>query len=397
MGTRERSIREIRSFFFVLYNGAGEECGIFHVPLSVAAPFANRLLREALPDRRETLHEPWYALEPLHGDRPRRRADYPAGMTSLYGVRYVPDEEPPPRVTLCPEAPIRYFTVRILDFRTELYRGVYTVDDIFRAGAEYLARGQIEKDRLEADEGPFTYEVLPSPEPVRTAPPELFPPEAYQVEGVFQLPLLAEDRERTVFRRVTPPPLPERDLASFGDLQTHGKGEAGRGVVLMHASVYRALKEGLVLSARTEDGGYLLGVPYRQPDSLEDEEDDGYRWVLEITDPVLAEGAWARPGMLLFTGESWSRVTRRLDREGGDKKLVGWFHTHLFEATDSFGLSGMDQDLHRRYLTKPWQVAVLLNVNVNGERTIRCYQRGPEGDLVECEFAVITKNLKPET
>lgn len=385
----KRPRRRTRSFLIVLYNGDGEECGIFPVPVSVVAPFANRLFREALPDRRDLLREPWYALRSHHDDRPHERSVYPVGMTSLCGTRYAPDEEPPPRVTLHPEARVRYFTVRLLDLQKELYRGVYTVDDIFRAGAEYLARGQIERERVEADEGPFTYEVLPSPDPVRTAPPGLFPPEAYQVEGVFRLPLLAEDRERTIFRRVTPPPLPERDSASFDLSQTHGKGEGERGVVLMHADVYRALKEELPLSPRTEDGGYLLGVPYRQPDSPEDEEDDGYRWVLEITDPVLAEGAWARPGMLLFTGESWSRVTRRLDREEGDKKLVGWFHTHLFEATDSFGLSGMDQDLHRRYLTKPWQVAVLLNVDAKGERTIRCYQRSPEGDLVECEFGVI--------
>jgi hypothetical protein len=48
----------------------------------------------------------------------------------------------------------------------------------------------------------------------------------------------------------------------------------------------------------------------------------------------------------------------------------------------------MDQDLHRRYLTKPWQVAVLLNVEANGQRTVRCFQRGPEGDLIECPFEV---------
>jgi len=391
---RTRLVKRIHSFLFVLYNQDAEECGIFPVPVSVAAPFTNRLFREVLPGRRATLREPWYALEPLYDERLHERAAYPVGMTSLYGTRYAPEEAPPPRVTLCPDAPVCYFVVKLLDLQTELYRGVYTVDDIFRAGAEYLARGQIERERVGGDEGPFTYEVLPSTEPVRTAPPELFPPEAYQVEGVFQLPLLAEDRERTVFRRIVPPSLPERTLASFGAFQTHGQGETERGKVLIHADVYRALKEGLPLSPRTEDGGYLLGAPYRRPGSPEDEETEAFRWILEITDAVLAEGAWARPGMLLFTGESWSRITRRLDQEEHDKKLVGWFHTHLFEATDGFGLSGMDQDLHRRYLTKPWQVAVLLNVDADGNRTVRCYQRGPEGDLVECEFGVLGEDEK---
>jgi hypothetical protein len=208
------------------------------------------------------------------------------------------------------------------------------------------------------------------------------------VEGVFQLPQLAEDRARTVFRRVAPEPLAERDPAMLPPTQALGNGGPGPGRVLLHREVYEALRAGLELSADTEDGGYLLGVPYRQPGSPADDTDLDFRWWLEVSDVVMAESAWAQAALLLFTGETWSRIARRLDREP-DKKLVAWFHTHLFEATDTFGLSGMDLDLHRRYLTKPWQVAVLLNVAADGARTIRCYQRGPEGDLVECPFEVL--------
>jgi hypothetical protein len=100
---------------------------------------------------------------------------------------------------------------------------------------------------------------------------------------------------------------------------------------------------------------------------------------------------------LLFTGETWSQLNRLRDRDYPDRKLVSWFHTHLFEASDSFGLSGLDQDLHRRFLTKPWQVAVLLNINFKGERTVRCFQRGPDGDLVECLFEVIEPQPKEES
>jgi hypothetical protein len=384
----ENRKRQIRSFIFVLYDGNLEECAIFDVPISVGAPFANRLFREILPDR-EVL-EPWYVL--LHrfaSELPYQRATYPVGLTSLYSTRYAPEEEPPPRVTLHPDALVQYFTVHLLDFQEVLYRGDYSVDDIFRAGAEFLARGLIEKDHMKAEDGPFYYAIVPSTEEVRRAPPELFPPEAYEVEGVFRLPLLAEDRQRTIFHRVPSPPLEEKAPIEGGEVHAYGTSEPGSGRVLMHAGVYRQLKEHLELDSANEEGGYLLGQPYRQPGSAEDEEGEAFRWWIEITDLIQGEGTWGTPAMLLFTGDTWSAVSRRLDRDYADKKLVAWFHTHVFAPSESFGLSGMDQDLHRRHLGKPWQVAVLVNIDSDGERTVRCFQRGPEGDLFECPFEVI--------
>jgi hypothetical protein len=217
----------------------------------------------------------------------------------------------------------------------------------------------------------------------------LFPAEAYEVEGVFKLPALARDRERTRFTRVPGLPLAVRAVESYARLGTHGKGTQGSGLVLMRDRVYRALRSEMELSAKVENGGYLLGHPFRQPLSPEREDDARFRWLLEITDVLPAEAAWGKRGSLLFTGETWSRMTRLRMREHPDKKLVGWFHTHLFKASEDFGLSGLDQDLHRRFLTKPWQVAVLVNLHPQSlERTVRCFQRGAEGDLIESPFQV---------
>jgi hypothetical protein len=52
--------------------------------------------------------------------------------------------------------------------------------------------------------------------------------------------------------------------------------------------------------------------------------------------------------------------------------------------------------MHGWYLPQPWQVALLLNLEDNGERTVRCFQRGPEGDLVETPFAVFSAEGSPE-
>ncbi|MDX9954938.1 MAG: hypothetical protein RBT75_12615, partial [Anaerolineae bacterium] len=122
----------IRSFIVVLYNGCMEEVGRFHVPVSVAAPFTNRLFESVLPGCQ--VREPWYSLLPQYSDgSPFKRAPYPVGLTSLTSTRYAPEEEPPPRVTLHPHAALRSFTVRLLDYQTELYKGDYSVDDIFLA------------------------------------------------------------------------------------------------------------------------------------------------------------------------------------------------------------------------------------------------------------------------
>jgi hypothetical protein len=242
---------------------------------------------------------------------------------------------------------------------------------------------------MRLDESPFYYAVNNSAQVVRTISRDIFPAEAYEVEGVFKLPALSRDRERTVFTKVPSMPLAMREAANYTTLRTHGKGDEGNGQILMHDEAYRALQSGIELSTKVENGGYLLGVPFRQPSSALAEDEADFRWLLEVTDAVPAEAAWGKRGSLLFTGETWSRMTRLRDREHPDKKLVGWFHTHLFKASENFGLSGLDQDLHRRFLTKAWQIAVLININAEGQRIVRSFQRGAEGDLVECPFQLI--------
>ncbi len=382
-------IWRIRSFRVTLYTRDFAEFDTFKVPFSVVAPFTNRIFSEVLQGGLESVGEPWYQLSPHYPPETlSNRSPLPAGPTSLLSRRYDPDSEAPPRVTLHPEAELTYFTVSLLDFDRELFSGDYSVDDIFVAGAEYLARNLVKKGQLDMQYAPFYYSISASRDEVRTAPPELFPPQAFEVEGVFQLPLLADDRKRIEFRKVRPEPLPECDPAAVDLNADYGRGQALRNVVRMSADVYQRLRKDLPLHASVEDGGYLVGQPYRQPGSPEDESDPDFRWLLEISDVQKVEGAWGGPALLLFTGDSWSKMNRRMDTEFRAKKLVGWFHTHLFAGSDEFGLSGLDLDLHRRFLTKPWQVAVLLNVTPDGEREVRCFQRGPEGDLVECRFEV---------
>lgn len=383
-------VKRHRSFIIMIYDGNLKLRTSYTLPDAITIPFANRLFREVLPEREKSVREPYHKLIPhcVHEGKTLNRPALPTGPTSLSGKRYEPDKEPLPRVRLLPQAHRNFFTVRVYEFQDPIFEGDYSTDDIFLAFAERVVRLLIENKNLLLDEGPFYYEIEISGDEVNTLPKDLFPPEAYKVEGVFQLPQLAKERERIQFRKVPDSILPERDPASFGATRTVGRGEKKDSLIFMKHSVYQALQKDLFLKPKVEDGGYVLGIPYRQPGSPEKEDDPDFRWLIDITDVIQAQGAFGKTGLLLFTGETWSNALRRLDTEFIGKKLVSWFHTHLFKATDDFGLSGLDQDLHRRFFTKPWQVAVLINIDENGEREVRCFQRGVEGDLVECTFEV---------
>lgn len=131
--------QKIRSFIITLYDQQHVECSTFAVPVTMIAGLGNRIFRELLPDYERTVHEPWYRLS-LH-NKPAdtsSRSPLPEGPTSLHSQRYWPETAPPPRLTLHPEAPLRYCTMRLMDLQAELFCGEYSVDDVFLAMAERL-------------------------------------------------------------------------------------------------------------------------------------------------------------------------------------------------------------------------------------------------------------------
>jgi hypothetical protein len=378
--------RAVRSFFVTFYDADLQELAHYQVPFSVTTPFANRLARDILSIA-GALHEPWYTLAARSG-HDFVRSPLPLGPTSLYGERYEPTAETVPAIHLHPEALVRYFEVHLFDNQVELYKGVYTVDDIFLHGVHLLLNQRIQNGKLSVEQGPFAYAIIPGSSSSNAIEQDVLPEQAYQVEGIFHLPPRRKEEPLIAFRPIPQPPAAEADPGIFGAVQWHGKGDPQAGLVFMPARVYTELRQQLILSTKKEEGGYLLGNVYRQPGSPESEGGENFRWIVEITDLLMAEDTVGSAMKLLFTGDSWSKINRRRNRDFAERRLVGWFHTHLFPATDSFGLSGLDQDMHAWYLPRPWHVAVLLNLEPDGDRTVRCYQRGPDGSLVETPFAV---------
>ena len=95
------------------------------------------------------------------------------------------------------------------------------------------------------------------------------------------------------------------------------------------------------------------------------------------------------PVAVILTGESFVEVKRKLREKSDKRRLLGWYHTHLFPATDDFGLSSIDYTLHFGTFTIPWQLAGLINID-GADRTLRFYRREAI-EMLLCPYWVINE------
>jgi hypothetical protein len=210
---------------------------------------------------------------------------------------------------------------------------------------------------------------------------DLLPQDA-DVEGVFPLPAPRKSGPRTSFQLVTRHSYATRGLEEFGTLRTIRGELGGRNRLLWRPQAFLSLMQSQPVSDKVEVGGYLVGQAYRQAEAPE-------TLLVEIHQVLAAENTRASAALLLFTGDSWSALRRRLAGDLQGLRLLGWWHTHLFPASDDFGLSGLDESLHRQFFPNPWHFATLLNVSAEQGRVLRCYQPDAQGVLIECAFDVL--------
>lgn len=122
-------------------------------------------------------------------------------------------------------------------------------------------------------------------------------------------------------------------------------------------------------SREVEEGGFVIGHRRRDPAGPG-------RDVLEITAVVRAGSTGASLLRFTFTGESFLQLGNLLASRGQHEEILGWYHTHLFDATDAFGLSSIDVALHHSTFRRPWQIAALVNLGRSG-RVLRFYHAVP--------------------
>ncbi|MEM7578397.1 MAG: JAB N-terminal domain-containing protein [Cyanobacteria bacterium P01_A01_bin.80] len=151
--------------------------------------------------------------------------------------------------------------------------------------------------------------------------------------------------------------------------------------IVLTRSLYQDLCHQRPLSRKVEEGGFLVGKVYRDGN-----EDDTY--LLEVSNALTAQHTGASFLHLTFTGDSFVEVKRTLNQHHPEERLLGWYHTHLFPATPSFGLSSIDVELHFSTFTIPWQLAGLINLDNGNQRTLRFYAR-QGNNMVLCPYWVL--------
>jgi hypothetical protein len=183
--------------------------------------------------------------------------------------------------------------------------------------------------------------------------------------------------EEPAFRIRPIPPEPPAPLsaAAFG-VARPGPDWSGRPghtdlvEILVAPTLLADLLKARPFSPEMEEGGFLIGQIYA-------DEDRPGTYLAEVSDAVPADQVGASFLHFTFTGDSFDRIKQRLATEHRGQRLLGWFHTHLFPAAETMGLSSVDLRLHFTTFRVPWQIAGL--VNIDGEdRVLRFYVR--DGD-----------------
>lgn len=210
------------------------------------------------------------------------------------------------------------------------------------------------------------------------------------VEGGFiASPQTQTQKPAFSIRRVTEAEPPSKELADFGlaagDATLTESVPTAPVIVLLPQTLHNTLCQSRPLSHSIEEGGFLIGKVYRHGDRPN-------AYLLELTEALSASYTGASLLHLTFTGDSFAEAKRLLRQDHPDDRILGWYHTHLFPATDAFGLSSIDVKLHFTTFTIPWQVAGLINLD-GDRRRLRFYV--PQGDeMVLCPYQVINECYK---
>jgi proteasome lid subunit RPN8/RPN11 len=249
-----------------------------------------------------------------------------------------------------------YVQVRIVRGRTVLYQHPHALREVIgRPLQELLGR------RL-PEETHWGFGIRgPGLEKVALVRPE--PMTAKRIE-------IAVGGPRQTLFHIEEVPEPDPPVATLQDLGVCGpaaEAQSGPLAIVLHQRVHAALVRTRRFSQEVEEGGFLAGFVHRNAAY------PGGRLV-EVTAAIPAERTGASLLHITFTGESYLRIGESLAARARGESLVGWYHTHLFAATEQFGLSSADTDLHATTFQRPWQVAALVNIDQD-TRVLRHYRR----------------------
>lgn len=158
--------------------------------------------------------------------------------------------------------------------------------------------------------------------------------------------------EREAGRGPQPPPIFRPHIRILGRRRPFNHPTWTAVDILMNEAAFRDSQAHALSSLDREVAGVLVGPPpEKQPDG---------RYVVHISDTIIAKHTRMQGASVTYTPESWRYVNDRLAEMYPDESavIVGWYHTH-----PGFGifLSGMDQFIHQNFFTQIWHVALVLD------------------------------------
>jgi|GEM_PF-1591508 len=164
------------------------------------------------------------------------------------------------------------------------------------------------------------------------------------------------------------PPVAAPELRIAGLRRPPGHPTPAAVDILINEPAFRDTQAHALTSLNREVAGMLIGPqPEKQPDG---------RYVVHITDVIIAQHTRMHGASVTYTPESWRYVTDVLQERYPKEEaiIVGWYHTH-----PGFGifLSGMDLFIHQHFFTQKWHVALVLDPLAR-KSGFFCWNRGQE-------------------
>ncbi len=189
------------------------------------------------------------------------------------------------------------------------------------------------------------------PEEAPAAPPEAITPVQQPAEevAVEEAPPVATAEPEAEVTIVAPP---AREMRIAGLRRPVGHRTTAAVDILINEPAFRDAQAHSLTSLDREVAGVLVGPrPEKQPDG---------RYVVHITDTVIAKHTRMHGASVTYTPESWRYIHDKLAERYPNEEavIVGWYHTH-----PGFGifLSGMDLFIHQNFFTQIWHVAYVLD------------------------------------
>ncbi|GMQ77970.1 MAG: hypothetical protein BMS9Abin02_0462 [Anaerolineae bacterium] len=176
--------------------------------------------------------------------------------------------------------------------------------------------------------------------------------------------------ERVIGEDVKPPPgaVEPIEIRILGRRRPLGHSTWTAVDILANEPAFRDAQAHAMSSLDREVAGVLVGpMPEKQPDG---------RYVVHVTDTIIAKYTRMHGASVTYTPESWRYVTDKLMELYPEDSavIVGWYHTH-----PGFGifLSSMDRFIHQNFFVQKWHIALVLDP-IASRSGFFCWDRNQE-------------------